>query len=498
MRSQQWFSRTVAAGLAAAALAVWTPGCNEGPTANNEGIGPEGGVVTSLDGRATLTIPAGALDRRIPITIRKVDDTQFLGDVTYIGGTAYEVLPANLVFKKEVQLRIAFDAGNVPGDVTFDRLRIMDREQSAWSDGDCVYKGLNGNAVTAGMTHTNVFGVVAAPPVVGSVTVSPKTALFEEGDQVQLTAVAKDGAGNSLNVTVGWTSSNPAVATVANGMVRGHTAGAATITATAGAFSDVAEVTVHPKVVYIEILPFPTPLVIGTSRQLVARAEGPNEEPVVPAWVWSSSNPAVATVDQNGMVQAVGLGEVDITLTFKAVSGTVEFLVVGPVASVTMNRHSAKFEQGDTELFAAEARDAAGALLSEPIDWTSSDPSVATVANGLVYGVAPGTATITATSGAFSDFAVVTVHPRVVFMEILPIGKQTVLLGTSLQLTARAEGPDEETVEPAWVWSSSNPGVATVDQNGFVTTVGLGETDITVTFKAVKATKEIKVVGPPN
>lgn len=498
MRSQQWFSRTVAAGLAAAALAVWTPGCNEGPTANNDGIGPEGGVVTSLDGRATLTIPAGALDRRIPITIRKVDDTQFLGDATYIGGTAYEVLPANLVFKKEVQLRIAFDAGNVPGDVTFDRLRIMDREQSAWSDEDCVYKGLSGNAVTAGMTHTNVFGVVAAPPVVASVTVSPKTALFEEGDQVQLTAAAKDAAGKGLSVAFTWTSSNPAVATVTNGMVTGLTSGTTTITVTAGAFSDVAEVTVHPKVVFIEILPFQAPMLLGTQQQFAARGEGPNEEPVVPAWVWSSNNLSVATVDpQTGLVTAVGLGEVDITVTFKAVTASVEFLVVGPVASVTVTPKTAKFEEGDAVQLTAVARDAAGQQLDETIDWSSSDPSVATVANGLVTGLAAGTATITATSGAFSDQAVVTVHPRVVFIEIL--GPTTpLLLGTQRQFTARAEGPNEEPVEPAFVWSSNNTSVATVDQNGLVTAVGVGEVDITVTFKSVTASVEFMVVGPKN
>lgn len=46
------------------------------------------------------------------------------------------------------------------------------------------------------------------------------------------------------------------------------------------------------------------------------------------------------------------------------------------------------------------------------ITWTSSDDTVATVANGVITGVAVGTATITATCGDYSDTCVVTVEAQ--------------------------------------------------------------------------------------
>lgn len=65
-----------------AALAA--SGCDEGI----ETIGPEGGTVTSHDGRVTLEIPPGALDREITVTIGEVDD----GPEGAIG-FAYEIEP---------------------------------------------------------------------------------------------------------------------------------------------------------------------------------------------------------------------------------------------------------------------------------------------------------------------------------------------------------------------------------------------------------------------
>jgi hypothetical protein len=59
--------------------------CDEG----TEVIGPDGGVVQSLDRRVTLDIPAGALDHDVAITIGEVDDAGPEGAI----GRTYEILP---------------------------------------------------------------------------------------------------------------------------------------------------------------------------------------------------------------------------------------------------------------------------------------------------------------------------------------------------------------------------------------------------------------------
>ena len=67
-------------------------------------------------------------------------------------------------------------------------------------------------------------------PVVASVELAGPTGSIEVGETLQLTATAKDGAGNVVTgKTFTWTSTNQAVATVSpQGAVIGQTAGSAT------------------------------------------------------------------------------------------------------------------------------------------------------------------------------------------------------------------------------------------------------------------------------
>src|SRR5215210_5358109 len=67
------------------------------------------------------------------------------------------------------------------------------------------------------------------------------------------------------------------------------------------------------------------------------------------------------------------------------------------VASVKLSRDTATIVPQATVQIAATALDAAGQTLDRSVSWTSSDETKARVANGVVTGVAPGAATITAT-----------------------------------------------------------------------------------------------------
>jgi acid phosphatase type 7 len=85
---------------------------------------------------------------------------------------------------------------------------------------------------------------------VASVTVSPSTASVTIEGTKQLTAVARDASGNTLSgLTLTWTSSNPAVATVSStGLVKGVALGSATVTAATGGKSGSAAIAVVPAV----------------------------------------------------------------------------------------------------------------------------------------------------------------------------------------------------------------------------------------------------------
>ena len=79
--------------------------------AAGEGIGPEGGVVVSDDGRLTLDIPEGALGDPVEITIEEVDDLP--EDAL---GPAYRVEPVGTVFEGPVQVVYNFGARGMEVD----------------------------------------------------------------------------------------------------------------------------------------------------------------------------------------------------------------------------------------------------------------------------------------------------------------------------------------------------------------------------------------------
>lgn len=114
--------------------------------------------------------------------------------------------------------------------------------------------------------------------------------------------------------------------------------------------------------------------------------------------------------------------------------------------------------------------------------WRSSDASVATVNDGLVHAVAPGTATITVSTpdGLQTASCIVTVNRQAVPVASVSLDQ------TSLEMTVGDEVTLTATVAPADAdvktvsWSSSDEGVATVS-DGKVTAVGAGSATITVT-----------------
>ncbi len=106
---------------------------------------------------------------------------------------------------------------------------------------------------------------------------------------------------------------------------------------------------------------------------------------------WSSSVESVATVE-NGRVQAVGAGEAAITASYNGAAYTCS-VTVEEVQTITLS---------DTELFLVEndvetiSLLRGNTVLTENVSWASSDPAVATVAEGTIECLSPGETMITA------------------------------------------------------------------------------------------------------
>ena len=153
---------------------------------------------------------------------------------------------------------------------------------------------------------------------------------------------------------------------------------------------------------------------------------------------------------------------------------------------------------GATVQLAAEVRDQhAQVMAGVTVTWSTEDMSVATVdASGLVTAVAPGSATITATTGRVSGSTEVTVTQTVVSIRISPPA-DTISVGDTLQLSAEGFDGNGVAVEDAeFAWESSDTSVATVDASGLVTGVAVGVATITASAGSGEATAEITVADP--
>lgn len=151
----------------------------------------------------------------------------------------------------------------------------------------------------------------------------------------------------------------------------------------------------------LSLRPDTATLVIGRSSQLqVATAPAGCNGPVL---FWSSSDPALASVTQNGVVIALAPGgPVTIAASAMGRSGTARVTVIPiPVAEVSVTAPRGTLFTGQALQLSATPHDAAGNVLSDrAVTWHSSDDRIATVSStGRVTGIsAGGPVTITATS----------------------------------------------------------------------------------------------------
>ena len=350
--------------------------------------------------------------------------------------------------------------------------------------------------------------VEPAPPptlVATTVAVSPASAtLTALGETARFTAEVRDQNGQVMaGAAVAWTSSDASVAAVdASGEVTSAANGSVTITATAGSVSGTAAVTVAQKVNAVAVSPPADTLVaLGDTVRLIAEATDANGHGVSGAeYSWSSSDTLVARVDDSGLVESVAEGEAAVTATASEVTGESELTVVSPLpTTVAVSPDTVRFTAlKQTVQLTAEVREQAGRVMVEAfVSWSSEDTLVAVVDSvGLVTAVGGGTTTVTATVGEVSAAIVVTVMQASGSVVVSP-AEGVIALGDTLRLAAEAFDENGHRVEgAAFSWSSSDAGVARVDESGLVEAVAEGTARITATAGDASGVVEVTVENP--
>jgi len=287
----------------AGAPVSWTVSDNSVATAST------GGLVTAVaNGSATVTATSGSAAGTASVTVAQ-------------RAARVDVSPASVEFLSlgdSVQLTAApFDANdNAVEDATV-----------AWSSGDdavatvdssgLVTAAGNGTAsITAQAGAASGAAAVTVLQVIVEMDVVPAAmTLFSLGDTIRLAATGVDANGHpGPAMAVTWVSQNDAVATVdSRGLVTAVRTGSTDVFATAAELLDSAGVTVAQLATEVSVTPEADTLAVGDMLRLSAVALDANGYEVDDTdYLWSTSNPTAVTVDDTGLVTAVGPGTGDI------------------------------------------------------------------------------------------------------------------------------------------------------------------------------------------
>ena len=212
---------------------------------------------------------------------------------------------------------------------------------------------------------------------------------------------------------------------------------------------------------------------------------------------WSSTDTNVLAINANGNVATIK-GMEEGTATVKAiVDGTLvkqNIVVSGDIElqSIGLSKVNTTLNVEGSETLKV-TYNPTNTTVDKTVAWTSSNTNVATVSEGTVKAVAPGTATITAKVGDKSASCTVSVQAP---LQKITLNKTSASLKTeqTVQLSVGytpANTTDAKTVK----WTSSNNGLATVNANGKVTAIKAGTVTITAKVGAKAATCTIKITA---
>ncbi len=249
---------------------------------------------------------------------------------------------------------------------------------------------------------------VESVTAVTSISVSLASATISSSATTQATETVLPAEATIKAVT--WSSSNTSIATInSSGLVTANSSGLAgnsviraTATDGSGVYGE-ATVTVSPVAVTgVSVSPASATITgLSNTQQLTATITPSNA--TNKSVLWSSSNTSIATVNGSGLVTSVAGGSVTITVTtddgaFTSTSSiTVNYVAL---SSITLSTNTATlYTSGTYKTLSLTATFSPANATNQGITWSSSYPSIATVnSSGLVTGLTPGFATITATS----------------------------------------------------------------------------------------------------
>jgi hypothetical protein len=214
---------------------------------------------------------------------------------------------------------------------------------------------------------------------------------------------------------------------------------------------------------------------------------------------WSASPGGIVAVSHSGLATGKAIGAATITAVLNTVSAMDTVAVVAPTLnSISITPSEASIPLGENQqLFATGTyNDGSTQDLTSSVLWASSDPTILSLSGlGMATADALGMVTVTATSGTISATNQLQVSPPIVVSFTVTPASSLLALGAREQLSALAKFSDGTTQDmtTSVSWSSADPAIANVSNQGFLLAEQVGDTTISVSSDSVGGSASVTV-----
>jgi trimeric autotransporter adhesin len=381
--------------------------------------------------------------------------------------------------------------------------------------------GTGSTNITASLNGitSNTYSLAVTSAVLKSIAITAASGSIARGitDQFTATGTYSDSSTADITAQVAWNSASPSVATiVAGGLATGAGTGSTNITASLnGITSNTYSLSVTSAVLKsIAITAANGSIAKGTTDQFTATGtySDTSTADITAQVAWNSASPSVATIAAGGMATAAGVGSTNVSASMNGItSNTYSLSVTAAVLqSIALSETSTTLTVALTSQFTATGTysDGTTADISSQVTWNSDTQTVATIsATGLVTGVAPGTANISAALGAITSPSVQITVTAAVLQSITITATQgsltpatpSIANGTSVQLYATGlynnNSTQDLTTQVSWASTADATVSNTTGNQGLVTGTVVGSANVTATLGAVTGTATVTVTS---
>lgn len=433
------------------------------------------------------------------MNIKKIYILIFLTIITIIPNkvTAIEIIKSQILLDigYSETLDYNIDDGELDTDVKWkssnEKVAIVNKGKvTALTRGTAIITAtINGKSSTSKVTVSDDYIAVE------SIKINQDKLTIAIGEKHKLTTSITPTKATNKNVA--WKTSDANIVTVdKNGNITAKKVGSAIITAAAGKYSSTCKITVLDEIALKKITLNKTSITIkekaSETLNVIYSPTNATDKKVT----WKSSNTSIVTVNQEGKITALKPG----TATITAISNDNALVATSKITvqAISKKVESISFEKKEIEITAGE--ETTLKIIINPnyaenknITWSSEDKKIATIENGILKAISPGTTEIKAISEDGNKEAICKVTVTAPDLKSISFKNesQTIYLNEEFTLKPILE-PSNSLLETA-IWKSEDENIVTVE-NGKLKGKSIGKTTITVSTNDDEITASIEVI----